>query len=116
MNQSSIISGTFIAIGAIVIIVLLIGRNRDETICENIRDKEEGSVYCWRCKSREPMRKVSVGVDGKTTDGTAFRFVNIYTYKHSEPFEAYIELDGTKIKKLMIGRFPGTMYSATEDE
>ena len=116
MKDSEIISFAFVAIGVISLAVVLMGRHNEKEICENIRAKEDGSVYCWRCKTREVIKSVRLGVDGKTPNGTTFRFANIYTYGHDDPFEAYTELDGKKIKKLQVGKFPGATYSATEDE
>ena len=116
MKQSEIISLGAVSVCAIALLVSFIQKYRKETTCEYIRDKMEGCVYCWRCKYQEPVRRVCLAVDGKTSDGNAFIFADIYTYKHLEPFEAYAERDGARITKLRIGKFPGARYENDEEE
>lgn len=116
MKQSEVISFVVVTSAVVALLVAFIQKERKETMCENIRDKMEGYVYCWRCKSQEPIRRASLTVDGKTPNGNVFMFANIYTYKHHEPFEAYIERDEERITKLCIGKFPGAKYDSDEEE
>jgi hypothetical protein len=116
MKESNIISLIIVAISVIALAVTFIQKERKDDICENIRNKMEGSVFCWRCKSQEPIRNVHLSVDGKTPDGNVFMFANVYTYKHKEPFEVYVEQDASQITKLHTGKYPGARYDSNKEE
>ena len=43
-------------------------------------------------------------------------FANVYTYKHKEPFEVYVEQDASQITKLHTGKYPGARYDSNTEE